>query len=336
MNTILGAAVIGLGVGEQHAKAYAMHPQVSPPWLLDIDRGHAESVAARISGARVAASFEQLLGDSAVSIISIASFDDAHYGQVARALEAGKHVFVEKPLCQNLTQLAEIRRIWSAAGGRLKLGSNLILRAAPLYRWLHQAVADGEFGEIYAFDGDYLYGRLHKITEGWRREVSDYSVMQGGGIHLIDLMLWLTRQRPLTVTAVGNRISSRDSRFRYNDFCAATLSFESGMVGRITANYGCVHRHHHVMRIFGTHKTFLYDDAGARLHESRDPAAAPAPILHAPLPSGKGDMIAGFIESILEDMDITDDTQSVFDGISVAIACDRAAASGRIEKVEYV
>lgn len=336
MNTILGAAVIGLGVGEQHARAYAMHPQVSPPWLLDIDRGQAESVAARISGARVATSFEQLLSDGTISIISIASFDDAHYGQVVRALEAGKHVFVEKPLCQNLNQLAEIRRIWAAAGGRLKLGSNLILRAAPLYRWLRQAVANGELGEIYAFDGDYLYGRLHKITEGWRREVSDYSVMQGGGIHLIDLMLWLTRQRPLTVAAVGNRISSRNSRFRYNDFCAATLSFESGVVGRITANYGCVHRHHHVMRVFGTHKTFLYDDAGARLHESRDPATASVPILHAPLPSGKGDLIAGFIASILESLDMTDETQSVFDGICVAIACDRAAASGRTEKVEYV
>ncbi len=332
----MGVAVIGLGVGEQHARAYAAHEGIGPLWVLDLDRNHAAVVASRVRGARVAEDFEQVLNEASVSIVSIASFDDAHYGQVVQALEAGKHVFVEKPLCRNLAELAEIKRLWEASNGRLKLGSNLILRAAPLYRWLRQAFVDGEFGEIYAFDGDYLYGRLHKITEGWRREVGDYSVMQGGGIHLIDLMLWLMRQRPVTVTAVGNRISSRNSRFRYNDFCAATLSFESGMVGRISANYGCVHRHHHVMRVFGTRKTFLYDDAGPRLHESRDPAVAPAPVLHAPLPSGKGDLIAGFITSILENRDTTEDTQSIFDGISVAIACDRAADSGRTEKVEYV
>jgi predicted dehydrogenase len=67
-----------------------------------------------------------------------------------------------------------------------------VLRAAPLYLWLQQEVKRGSFGEIYAFNGDYLYGRLHKITMGWRKEVSNYSVMLGGGIHLVDLMVWLT------------------------------------------------------------------------------------------------------------------------------------------------
>lgn len=336
MSTGLAAAVVGLGVGEQHAHAYAAHPEVGALWLLDIDRAHAQAVALRIKGARVAENFEQLLADDDVAIVSIATFDDAHYAQVVSALEAGKHVFVEKPLCQSMQDLAEIKRLWATSGGRLKLGSNLILRAAPLYRWLRQAITSAELGEIYAFDADYLYGRLQKITEGWRRDTDNYSVMQGGGIHLIDLLLWLTGQRPQSVTALGNRISSRDTGFRYDDYCAATLRFDSGMAGRITANYGCVHRHHHAMRVFGTRKTFLYDDAGPRLHESRDPQAVAIPVCHAPLPSGKGDLIPGFIASILEDMDSTLETQSIFDGISVAIACDRAAASGQIEKVEYV
>src|SRR5262249_50292734 len=152
---------------------------------------------------------------------------------------------------------------------------NLVLRAAPLYCWLRDTIAAGELGELYAFDGDYLYGRLEKITDGWRGEVDGYSVLQGGGVHLVDLMLWLTGQRPATVNAVGNRIATRGTRFRYDDFVAATYRFESGLIGRITANFGCVHRHQHVVRVFGTKGTFIHDDRGARLHSTREPSAAP-------------------------------------------------------------
>jgi len=177
---------------------------------------------------------------------------------------------------------------------------------------------------------------MEKITQGWRRDVQGYSVMQGGGIHLIDLLLWITAQLPLSVTAAGNRISSRGTAFRYDDYCAATLRFESGLVGRITANYGCVHRHHHVMRVFGTRRSFLYDDMGARMHSTRDPDMCAEAIPHSPVPGGKGELIPGFISSVLGDPSGDADTQSFFDGICVAIACDRAAASGQIETVEYL
>ncbi len=332
----LRVAVVGLGIGEQHARAFAALPGCEVRWLLDLDSERASRLAPEIPGSAVALDFDFLIGQCNIDLISIASFDDAHYDQVRQALSAGKHVFVEKPLCRTLDELAEIKRLWADSKQRLWLGSNLVLRAAPLYIGLKQSIAAGRLGEIYAIDGDYLYGRLHKITDGWRRDVKDYSVNQGGAIHMIDLMLWTTGQRPVTVSAIGNRICSGGSAFNYNDFCSSTLAFPSGMVGRITANYGCVHRHHHVMRVFGTEGTFLYDDAGARLHESRDPMARPAALDPSPLPAGKGDLIPGFVASILSGSDFSFETQSIFDGISVAIACDRAAASGLSEKVEYV
>ena len=151
----------------------------------------------------------------AVSIITPNVF---HHPLVMEALAAGKHVFCEKPLCRTLD---EMRAIVRARGDR-HLGCNLILRAAPLYRWLRAAIRDGELGEIYAVDGDYLYGRLAKITDGWRGAVDDYSVFQGGGVHLLDLMMWLLGERPARVAAVGNRIVTRDTGFRYPDFVAAT------------------------------------------------------------------------------------------------------------------
>jgi predicted dehydrogenase len=302
--------------------------------LYDLDASKARELAARLGDCAVANDFESMLDE--VDVMAIASFDDAHCEQVIAALRAGKHVFVEKPICRTIAELRSIKSAWQGSGGRLKLRSNLVLRAAPMYRWLKDRIDSNELGQLYAFDGDYLYGRLHKITDGWRGKVSEYSVMEGGGIHMVDLMLWLSGERPTTVTASGNRISTRNTEFRYNDFSAATFDFSSGLIGRITANYGCVHKHHHVMRVFGTNATFLYDDQGPRCHKSRDPFVKEERIAQAPLPANKGDLIPDFVAAIANDIDDRAETQSYFDGISVCIAADRASATGNRERIEYV
>jgi predicted dehydrogenase len=332
----IGVAVSGLGIGEQHARAFAADARARVVWLHDLDAERARRLAPAIPGSRVASSFEQLLADPEVQVVSIASFDDAHFGQARDALRAGKSVFVEKPLCSTQAELAELKALWSAAGGRLRIGSNLVLRTAAAYRWLKRSIDAGELGELYALDGDYLYGRLHKITEGWRSAQADYSVMLGGGVHLIDLLLWLTGQRPVRASAAGNRISTAASDFRYDDFRAATLEFASGLVARITSNFGCVHRHQHVLRVFGTKATFVYDDAGARLHTSRDPAVAARSVAEAALPAGKGLLIPAFLDAISGRADYGAETQSFFDGISICLACDRAAASRLPEPIQYV
>ena len=330
---MIGVAVTGLGVGEQHARAYAADKRAKVLWLHDLDTARAERLAPAFPGSRVAPSYEVLLADPAVKAVSIASFDAAHFGQARDALRAGKHVFVEKPLCTTLTELAELKAL--AKKGNLKVGGNLVLRTAPAYLGLRKRIQDGELGKLYAFDGDYLYGRLHKITEGWRKGEADYSVMLGGGIHLVDLLLWLTDERPKTASAAGNRISTAGTGFRYDDYRAATLEFESGLVARISANFGSVHAHQHVLRVFGTKATFLYDDAGARLHVSRDPAIAARRIGEAALPAGKGGLIAPFLDAIGGAPGYDAVTQSFFDGIAICLACDRAAEQRKPQPIEY-
>jgi predicted dehydrogenase len=333
---MIGVAVIGLGVGEQHARAFAADPRARVLWLHDLDRARADSLAKQLPGSRVARDFDAILRDPAVQVVSIASFDDAHFGQARDALRAGKHVFVEKPLCTTTAELAELKALWAAAGGRLKIGSNLVLRTAPAYQWLKRTIGEETLGSLYAFDGDYLYGRPHKITEGWRRNVAGYSVILGGAIHLVDLMLWLTGERPARASASGNRISTAASAFRYDDFRAATLEFESGLVARISANFGCVHAHQHVVRVFGTRATFLYDDQGPRLHTSREPRQAPSRLDLPALPASKGELIPGFLDAVSCGQGYDAVTQSFFDGIAICLACDRAAEQRGFQDIEYI
>ena len=159
--------------------------------------------------------------------------------------------------------------------------------------------------------------------------------MLGGGIHLVDLMLWITGERPLRVNATGNRVVSRGTSFDSDDFRTATFEFESGLIGRIAANFGCVHRHQHVMRLYGTRATFLYDDAGARMYTVRDPGEPPRAVAAAPLPQRKGDLIPPFLDAIAGVVDYSAETLSFLDGISICLAADEAAETGRAVTIDY-
>jgi len=337
--TELGVAIVGLGVGEQHAYAYARDARCSVRWLYDLSGDKAKEVQARVAqtgeAGWIAPSYEAILADPGTSVISIATYDDLHYTEVIEAFQAGKHVFVEKPLCRTHDELLHITQAWRD-GGRPHLASNLVLREAPLYKWLKDQVADGVLGDLYAIDAEYFYGRLPKITEGWRKDVDDYSVMEGGGIHMIDLMMWIAGEKPQAVNAVGTNIATRGTDFRYDDYQCATFKFPSGLIGRAAANFACVHRHHHILRVFGTKATFIYDDAGARLHTTRDEDARAEPIAHAPLPDGKGVLIPGFVDAIIRGADPAPQARREFDLVSVCAHSDLSHAQGRELDIRYV
>jgi predicted dehydrogenase len=337
MTPVLTAATIGLGVGEQHARTYAQSPYSRLKWVFDLDRAKAAAVAAAIGQGSVADSYEQVLADPEVNVVSIATYDDDHANQTIAALEAGKHVFVEKPLCRTLEELQAIHHTWRQHP-HLAIESNLVLRSAPLYRWLSDIVRSGRLGQIYAIDGDYLYGRLHKITDGWRKDVNGYSVLEGGGIHLLDLVIGLMGELPITVTSLGNRICTQGTAFSYNDFACSTLTFPSGAIGRITANFGCVHRHQHVLRIFGTNGTVIHDDCGPRIHTTRDPAVMAAPITLSPLPASKGDLLSPWLDAVTKDdrIAIQQITRNNLDLISVCIAAEQSLTEGATVTINYL
>lgn len=318
----IGVAVVGLGVGERHARAYRADRRAALRWVVDLDRAKAKRVGSEL-GAPVASDLDQVLDDPRTQAVSLASYDDHHAAQVVACLKAGKHVFVEKPLCRTAAELVAIRKAWSRAK-RLHLQSNLILRAAPLYQWLRKRIDAGAFGDLYAIDGDYLYGRLNKILDGWRGAIRGYSVMAGGGVHLVDLLLTLAGSTPTSVQARGNRIVTAGTRFRSPDYVAATYEFRSGLIGRITANFGCVHRHQHVVRVFGSKATFFYDDRGPRLYSKRDPGGPARVLGFSPIPASKGALIPGFLEAISRGENPRRAAEREFDLMRCCLASDLA------------
>jgi predicted dehydrogenase len=241
------------------------------------------------------------------------------------ALASGKHVFVEKPICMHEKELQAIRRGFKAKP-HLRLSSNLILRRIPRFSRLREQLRAGELGVPYYCEADYNYGRLSKILDGWRGQRPYYSVVHGGAIHMIDLLLWLVGERPTAVAAFGNGITTRGSAFKFNDCVAALLKFPSGLTAKITANFGCVFPHYHNLSLYGTRATFVHDQQGARVYASRDPQAAPYIVNDDYLGPAKGDMLPAFVKSILDGTEPEVTATEVFDAMAVSLAIEKAAA----------
>jgi predicted dehydrogenase len=331
----LRAGVIGLGVGEAHARAYTGHDACALAAMCDFDAIRLAQVGEAFPKTRRCSRAEELLDDADIDIVSIASYDSHHHEQIVRAIRHGKHVFVEKPLCLNRAEAEDIRDALRDHPG-VRLGSNLILRCSPRFIWLREAIAGGELGELSLLDGDYHYGRLHKITDGWRGAIEFYSVVYGGAIHLVDLLMWFAGERVVEVAAFGNGIASRGTRFRYNDAVLSMLRFESGIVAKVGVSYGCVRPHFHGVTVNGTRATFVNDVPDARLYRSRDPAVDPERISAAYPGVDKGALLESFIDSIVDGSDPIVTERDVFDTMSVCLAIEKASQTGRVEPVEYL
>lgn len=334
MSRQLNAAVVGLGVGMRHLDSYHAHAGCRVHAVCDLDPAKLDQVRRQHPDVETVQDAQRVLTDPAVDVVSIASFDNHHADQVVQALDNGKHVFVEKPLC--LTR-AEAQRIRAAQRRRpeQRLCSNLILRCSPRFVDLHQRIAAGELGELYCIEAAYNYGRLHKLTEGWRGAIDHYSVVLGGGIHLIDLLLWLSGDAVVEVFAYGNQLVSRGSQFRFDDLVVAVLRFRSGLIAKVSSNFGCVYPHFHQLSVYGSQATFENQLDAGRLFRTRDRAEFQAIDSYYPV-ADKGKLLAQFLDALTTGSapPVTED--EVFATMAVCFAIEESAASGRPVAVEAI
>ena len=330
----LRAAIIGLGVGERHIAGYNSHPQCQVVSLCDSNPEKLREVGSRHPHCSLFSDASHILKDESIDIVSIASFDNYHKEQVIQAIDNGKHVFVEKPLCLTEEELKDIVYALERNPNQ-HLSSNFILRRVPRFIELKSNIDSGKMGRLYYLDGDYDYGRLHKILYGWRSEISNYSVFLGGGIHLVDLVCWLSKKKVLEVFAYGNKISTENSKFSNLDLVVALLKFSDGVVAKISANFGSVTPHHHKISVYGTKGTFTQDHMNAAYIFSRDPSLSFERVDGIYPGAAKGDMIPSFIRQILGEGLADIEKQDVIDSMSVGLAIEKSLKSGDPQAVNY-
>jgi predicted dehydrogenase len=334
MRDRINAAVIGLGVGERHILGYLSDPRCTLSAICDVDSAKLKEVGEKYGNARCTANANEILDDPEIDVVSIASFDNFHAGQILKAIAAKKHVFVEKPFCLTPDEYREIDK-QLAANPDLHFSSNLVLRRAPQFVHLKSSLDSGKLGNVYYMEADYSYGRLHKLTDGWRGQLPFYSVSHGGAIHMIDLLLWLTGKIPTRVMALGNKVVTGSSAFRFPSQVTALLEFPDGTTGKVSANFPSVCPHHHAVQIYGDAGTFIHTYEGGVYYSSRDPHEAGEKIQLPYKTEGKGDVQKSFIAQILDGKKEDVTKADVFRSMAVSLAVEASLSSGNWENVNY-
>lgn len=328
----LRVGVIGLGVGQKHIAGYQSHPACEVVKLCDFDESVISNLRKNNQAYELTCEAQDILDDPDIDIVSIASWDNYHYEQVIRGLKNDKHLFIEKPLCMREEEAQHIVELWKEKP-HLKISSNLILRRSERFLDLKKMIEHGELGEISYIKGSYNYGRLSKITEGWRGKIDYYSPIFGGGIHVVDLMLWMTKQRIVEVASYGNHIQSKHSNYRFEDMVATILKFENGAVATLATNLGCVFPHFHQFEVYGTKATFINEYNRALLYTHRDENKfreinTAYPGVH------KGDFIYNFVEAVLNNREPEISMKEIFDTMAVCLTIEKSIKEGPV-KVRY-
>ena len=186
----------------------------------------------------------EIVGEDDADILSIACPDQFHSQYFLQALDETQHVFCEKPIVTNCYDLEEIKFSWKP---ECHIGQNFPLRHQPIFADLDIY----SYGEIYRIDAAYNWGRTHKLFEGWRKEDPNYSLVMGGLIHMVDLVLWETELDMEVVSAIGCNKSAPG--FPNHDTVTAQCRLSNGGVCNLIVDGGTgIRKHTHMLRVHGT------------------------------------------------------------------------------------
>ena len=335
MKNKLNAAVIGLGVGAKHAKIFNSDKRINLVYLCDFNKKKINFFKKIYKNCKFVTDDNKIFKDPKIDIVSIASYDNYHAKHILKAIKYKKHFFVEKPFCLNISELSKICSNLNK-NKKIMFSSNLILRNKPVFLNLNSRIKENFLGRIYYCEGDYNYGRIDKILKGWRGRIPFYSVTLGGSIHLIDLIIWLSKKKVISVIAEGNKISTRNSKFKYQDIVTSLLKFENGMTAKVTANFGSVTPHHHILSIYGTKSAFFYNNSDVKYYRSRV-STKYEKFRSSYSNVQKSQLLRSFIDSVYfkRDLKIIKERE-VIDLMCVCLSIEKSLKTKKWEKVKYI
>jgi UDP-N-acetylglucosamine 3-dehydrogenase len=191
----LRIGVIGLGwFGEFHAETIVGVPNLELAALCTRTPDRLKALGEKFGVKKTFTDYRELLADPGIDAVSICTMWDQHTEPAIAALEAGKHVFLEKPIASTVADARKIMAAARTSQGILFIGH--IVRFNPRYRMAREAVAAGRIGKIVALSS------RRNIPAVWTPTIlNKIGPIVGDAIHDTDIMLWLTGDRIVSVYA---------------------------------------------------------------------------------------------------------------------------------------
>lgn len=234
MDGPLRVLVAGCGnMGASHARAYHRMPGFQVVGLVSRGEASRRALGAELGGPPGFGDYHEALRATRPDVVSINTYPETHGPFALAAIEAGCHVFCEKPLA---TTVQEAQAVVDAARARdRKLVVGYILRVHPA--WMR-------FVEIARTLGKPLVMRmnLNQQSHGpaWnvhRNLMDSMSPIVDCGVHYVDVMCQMTGARPARVSAIGARLTEELKPGMYN-YGQLQVTFEDGSVGWYEAGWG--------------------------------------------------------------------------------------------------
>jgi predicted dehydrogenase len=206
-------------------------------------------------GCAAASSYEVILTDPDIEAIINTTPNVAHRETTCMAAQAGKHVFLEKPIANTVHEAHEIARQCQKSGVVLSLGYQR--RRESHFRWIKAEIEAGRFGRLVQAEGNISRDRLGKIDlNSWRYQSAGMpgGVMLQIGIHYIDVLEMLMGP----VTRVSGMSAQLVLPGDNPDVANLILEHESGAISNLTASYASASEFY-MMNIYGKEATAYYN-----------------------------------------------------------------------------
>jgi predicted dehydrogenase len=213
-------------------------------WLCDLDDQHLAGNGARYPAARVTTNYADLLADDSLDAVVIATPVPTHHSLAKQALEAGKHVFVEKPPAMRAAEMDELVSLADARALVLMPGHLLLYHPAVLK--LKELIDAGELGEVRCVYGNRVNLGIVRTNE---------NALWSLGVHDLSVILFLLDEDPDFVTAQGS--SSIHEGIQDVVFCF--LRFPSGKIAHMHLSWLDPHKMRK-MTVVGREKMAVFDD----------------------------------------------------------------------------
>src|SRR5947209_1987718 len=242
----LRTAVVGLGYwGPNLARNFSAIPGCELAWLCDASEEARARAGAAFPRARLTGALEDVLADSSLDAVALATPVATHAELATRVLEAGKHCFVEKPLAQSVADAERAVAAAEAAGRVLMVGH--LLEYHPGVQRLKQLTDSGELGDrIY-----YIYG--NRLNLGKLR--ADENALWSLGAHDVSVVLYLADEEPWEVIAHGESYVQDG----VEDVVFCFLRFPSGLSAHLHLSWLDPHKERR-FTVVGSRRMATFDD----------------------------------------------------------------------------
>jgi len=216
---MLRAGVIGVGsMGQNHARIY--HENANLVGVADLDKEAVKKVGERYN-TKYYADYKKLLKN--VDAVSIAVPTGLHYKVATDAISAGKHVLIEKPICNNIRDGEKLIQRADEQGVVLAVGH--VERHNPIVRFAKEALKKKRFGDVISIAA--------RRVSSFPSRIKDVGVILDIGIHDIDVIRYLADSEIKTVYALAGSTGNA----KFDDHANVLLSFNNNISGFVEVNW---------------------------------------------------------------------------------------------------